>query len=46
VETVNSFKAGVAGLGEWLVPILLVVTVCAVGYAIHQRLHQRKEGWA
>jgi lysozyme len=46
VETVNSFKAGVAGLGEWLVPILLVVTVCAVGYAIHQRLLQRREGWA
>jgi lysozyme len=46
VETVNSFKAGVDGLGDWLVPILLIVTLCAVGYAVHQRLKQREGGWA
>jgi lysozyme len=46
INTINSVKAGVEGLGDWLVPILLVITVCAVGYVVWERLRQRKGGWA
>jgi len=46
LSTINHVKSGVEGLGQWLVPILLIVTVCAVGYAVYQRYLQRKEGWA
>jgi lysozyme len=46
IHTVNSVKMGVEGLGSWLVPILLCVTVGAVGWAVWERLRQRREGWA
>ena len=46
VDAVNSFKAGVDGLGDWLVPVLLVVTLAAAGWAIYERYRQRREGWA
>jgi lysozyme len=46
LSVVNSVKSGVEGLGQWLVPILLCVTIAAVGYAVWERLRQRKEGWA
>ena len=46
VQTMNSVKAGVEGLGQWLVPILLLVTIGAVGYAVWQRYKQREGGWA
>lgn len=46
VNTVSSIKYGLTSLGNWLVPILLLVTVAAVGWAIYERLRQRKEGWA
>jgi lysozyme len=46
VNTMNSVKAGVEGLGAWLVPILLIVTIGAVGYSVWQRYKQREGGWA
>ena len=33
-------------LGDWLVPILLIVVVTACGYIVWQRFKQRKGGWA
>jgi GH24 family phage-related lysozyme (muramidase) len=46
LSTVNAVKSGVEGLGQWLVPILLIVTIAAVGYAVWQRYKQREGGWA
>jgi lysozyme len=46
LSTVNHVKDGVEGLGAWLVPILLCVTIAAVGYAVWQRYKQREGGWA
>lgn len=43
---VKDFKESLAGLGEWLVPLLCVVIVAAAGYAIYQRFRQRAGGWA
>lgn len=43
---VNQVKTEVAGLGDWLVPVLLVAVVGLCGYVIWQRLAQRKGGWA
>jgi lysozyme len=46
LSTVNHVKDGVEGLGAWMVPILLIVTIGAVGYAVWQRYKQREGGWA
>lgn len=46
VDTVARIKDGLVSLDAWLVPLLLLVTVAAVGWAIYERLKQRKEGWA
>jgi lysozyme len=44
--TVNSVKMGVEGLGQWLVPLLLLVTLAAVGWTIYERFKQREAGVA
>jgi lysozyme len=46
LSTVNHVKTGIEGLGAWLVPVLLIVTLGAVGWAVYERLRQRREGWA
>ena len=46
INTVNSVKYGVEGLGDWLVPVLLIVTLCSVGWVVWERMRQRREGWA
>lgn len=46
VNTITSLKYSISGLGDWLVPLLLVVTVAAVGYIIWERHNQRKNGSA
>jgi lysozyme len=46
LQTVNAVKYGVEGLGSWLVPILLVVTICAVGWTVYERFKQREKGVA
>lgn len=45
VNTIGSIKHGVSGLQEWLVPILLIVTLAAVGYIVWERYSQRKGGY-
>ena len=46
VNTVSHIKRGVDELQDWLVPVLLVVSVCAVGYIVWERIRQRRGGWA
>lgn len=46
VNTVNGLKYGLDGLGNWLVPALLVLVVGLCGYVVWQRFQQRKGGWA
>lgn len=45
VNTTNSIKDGVTGLGPWLVPILLIAVIGFCGYVIYERVVQRKRGW-
>jgi len=45
VNTTNSIKAGVSGLGEWLVPVLLLAVVGLCAYVGWQRYQQRQKGW-
>ena len=46
VDAINSVKHGVHGLGDWLVPVLLLAVAGLCGYVIWQRLLQRSGGWA
>jgi lysozyme len=46
VNAVNQVKYGVAGLGDWLVPALLIAVVGLCGYVVWQRWVQRRDGWA
>ena len=45
-NAIIAVKAGVASLGDWLVPALLVAVVLACGFVVYQRFRQRKFGWA
>ena len=45
-RTVADVKYSVASLGDWLVPILLILVVALCGYIIWERVRQRKGGWA
>ena len=45
-RTVTDVKYSVAALGDWLVPLLLVVVIVACGYIVWERVNQRKQGWA
>ena len=44
-RTVADVKYSTQALGDWLVPVLLVVVVVLCGYMIWQRVNQRKQGW-
>lgn len=46
VNSINYLKRGVDDLQDWLVPVLLIIAVGAVGYIVYQRWQQRKNGWA
>lgn len=46
LRTVTDVKSSVDGLGDWLIPILLIVTICAVGYIVWERFQQRNRGQA
>lgn len=46
VRTVADVKYSVASLGDWLVPILLILVVALCGYIVWERLKQRRGGWA
>lgn len=45
-RTIADVKYSVASLGDWLVPILLVLVVVLCGYIVWERVKQRKGGWA
>ena len=45
-RTISDVKYSLASLGDWLVPILLIVVVGLCGYTVRQRCRQRKFGWA
>ena len=42
---VSDVKYSVTSLGDWLLPVLLIVVVGLVGYMVWQRWQQRKNGW-
>lgn len=46
VGTVARIKDGLVSLDDWLVPVLLLVALAAIGWAVYERLRQRREGWA
>lgn len=46
IEVVNKAKAQADGLGDWLVPLLLLAAVSGAGWAIYERVRQRQQGWA
>lgn len=43
-DQVAAVKYSMDGLGEWLVPVLLVVTLVAVGWVIYERYKNRERG--
>jgi len=45
-RTIADVKYSTQALGDWLVPVLLIVVVALCGYMIWQRVNQRKQGWA
>lgn len=45
-RAVADVKASVSSLGDWLLPVLLVVVVCLCGYIVYERLRVRKEGFS
>ena len=44
-RTVAEVKYSVSSLGDWMLPILLVLVVVLCGFVVWQRVNQRKEGW-
>lgn len=46
INAINEVKHGVDGLGNWLVPALLLAVVVLAGYIVWERWKQRKGGWA
>ena len=45
-RTVADVKYNLQALGDWLVPVLLIVVVALCGFMVWQRIRQRREGWA
>ena len=45
-RTATDVKRSAEGLGDWLVPALLLVVIGAVAYIVWERLKQRRGGWA
>lgn len=46
IRTAADVKDSVSSLGDWIIPILLVITICAVGYIVWERFQQRNRGQA
>ena len=44
-RTVAEVKYSVSSLGDWMLPILLVLVVVLCVFVVWQRVNQRKEGW-
>ena len=45
-RTVADVKNSVSSLGDWLLPIALVMIVGLCGYIVYNRWNQRSQGWA
>ena len=45
LNTVNMVKDTTHSLGDWMVPLLLVVVVIAIGYIAWERIQIRKGGY-
>ncbi len=45
-RTVADVKYSAQSLGDWLVPVLLLVVVALCGYIVWERVKQRREGWS
>lgn len=45
-RTVADVKYSVASLGDWLVPILLILVVGLCGYIVWERINMRRQGWS
>lgn len=45
LNAVGSVKTSASGLGDWLVPALLVAVLCAIGYMIYERVQIREGGY-
>ena len=45
-RTVTEIRQSALGLGDWLLPILLLLVVGLCGYIVWQRILQRRGGWA
>lgn len=45
-RTVSDIKYSAQSLGDWLVPILLIVVVALCGYIVWERFKVRREGWS
>ena len=43
-EQIGKFKDGINGVGNWLIPSLLVITLVAVGWVIYERVQNRNRG--
>jgi len=46
IQTINGVKYGVEGLGDWLVPLLLVAVVGLCAYIVWERVKVRQQGWS
>lgn len=44
-RTVAEVKYSVAQLGDWILPVMLLVIVALCGYIIYERVRVRKQGW-
>lgn len=44
-RTIADVKYSTASLGDWLLPVALVLVVALCGYIVWNRYNQRKEGW-
>ena len=44
-RTVAEVKYSVSSLGDWMLPILLVLVVVLCGFVVWQRWRQRSQGW-
>lgn len=45
-RTVADVKYSVGQIGDWIVPILLVLVVCLCGYIVWERVKSRRGGWS
>lgn len=46
IQAVNGLKYSVDGLGNWLLPVLLIAVVGLCGYIVWERIKVRREGWS